>query len=59
MHTDGCGDTSGQKSRTKGNRKEKKYMSFCIEIQQMWNMKCITGATGRVKKVSSKFWKPC
>jgi hypothetical protein len=34
----------------KETEKKQKYTSFCIEIQQMWNMKCIIGATGRVKK---------
>jgi len=44
MHNDRCADTSGQKL---------KYKSLCIEMQQMWSMKCmnilvITGATRRV-----------
>jgi hypothetical protein len=39
----------------KETEKKRKYSSFCTEIQQMWNMKCVivpvkTGATGRVKK---------
>jgi hypothetical protein len=57
MHTDRCGNTSGQKCHTKGSRKEKKlkYRSLCTEIQQMWNMKCmiipmVIGATGIVTK---------
>jgi hypothetical protein len=50
MHTDRCGHTSGQKCHTKGSRKETKYNSLCIEIQRMWDMKCmiipvVTGAT--------------
>jgi hypothetical protein len=41
--------------------KKLKYKSLCIEIQQMWNMKCmivpvITGAIGRVtKRFKEKF----
>jgi hypothetical protein len=36
--------------------KELKYKGLCIEIQQMWNMKCmiipvVIGATGIVAKV--------
>ena len=41
MHTDTCGNTSGQKCHAKGSRKEIKYKSLCIEIQWMWNMKCM------------------
>jgi hypothetical protein len=29
-HCDRCGDTSGQKYRTKRSRKETKYMIFCV-----------------------------
>jgi len=40
----------------KKGEKKLKYKSLCIEIQQMWNMKCkilpvIIGATGIVTKV--------
>jgi hypothetical protein len=39
----------------KGVEKKLKYKSLCIEIQQMWNLKCtiipvITGATGIVTR---------
>jgi len=42
--------------------KKLKYKSFCIEIQRMWNMKCmiipeITGATGIVTKDLRKYLK--
>ena len=55
MHTDRCGNTSGQKCHAKGSRKEIKYKSLCIKIQRMCNMKCmiipvIIGATRIVTK---------
>jgi hypothetical protein len=39
----------------KGSRKEVKYNSLCIEIDAVWNMKCviasvIIGETGTVTK---------
>jgi hypothetical protein len=59
MHTDRHGNGSVQKCHTKGSRKKLKYKSICIEIQQMWNMKCmiilvVTGATRIVTKVFKK-----
>jgi hypothetical protein len=50
----------------KQSKREKrlKYKSLCIEIQRMWNMKCmiipvITGDTGTVTKgFKEKIWKP-
>jgi len=54
MHTDRCGSTNGQKCYAKGSRKEAKIREF-IEIQRMWNMKCVIrpatiGANGIVTK---------
>jgi len=51
MHTDRCGNTCRQKCCAKEAEKKFKYKSLCIEIQQMWNLKCtivpvIIGATG-------------
>ena len=42
--------------------KKLKYKSLCIEIQQMWNLKCtvipvIIGATGIVTRSLKKIWK--
>jgi hypothetical protein len=42
---------------------ELKYKNLCIEIQQMWDMKCMIipamiGATGIVTKVQRNIWKP-
>jgi hypothetical protein len=34
MYPDVCGNTSGQKCHAKGNRKEIKYKSLCIEINE-------------------------
>jgi hypothetical protein len=55
VHVDGCGNTSRQKCHAKGIGKGKNYKSLPIEIQRMWNMKCmiipvITGVTGIVTK---------
>jgi hypothetical protein len=55
MHTDRYGNTRRQKCCAKGSRKELKYKSLCIEIQQMCNLKCtiipvIIGATGIVTR---------
>jgi len=43
--------------------KKLKYKSLCMEMQQMWNMKCmnilvIIGATSTVTNSLHKFWKP-
>ena len=43
--------------------KNLKYKSLCIEIQQMWNMKCmiipvIIITTRIITKVKRKIWKP-
>ena len=43
----------------KETEKKQKYRNFCIEIQQMWNMKCmivpvVIGVTGRVKESLKK-----
>jgi hypothetical protein len=48
-----CDNTSGQQCPKKGNSKKLKYYSSYVEIQRMWNMKCmiipaIFGATGIV-----------
>jgi hypothetical protein len=53
--TDSCSNTIEQKCNTEGVRKEIKIQKFSIEIQGMWNMKClvilvIIGATGTVTK---------
>jgi len=42
LHTDRRGSTNGQAYYEKGSRKKKlKCKSPCIEIQRMWNMKCV------------------
>jgi 3-deoxy-D-manno-octulosonic acid (KDO) 8-phosphate synthase len=38
QHTDRCGNNNGQKCHANGSRK---YNSLCIEMKQMWNMKCM------------------
>jgi hypothetical protein len=58
MSTDRRANTSSGKCHAKGSRKLTKY-----KIQRRWNMKCmmipvITEATGIVKKVERKIWKP-
>jgi hypothetical protein len=55
MHTDRRGHTCGQKCGAKGSGEEVKIKSLCIEIQRMWNLKCmiipvIIGATGVVTR---------
>ena len=59
MHTDRCGNTRRQKYCEKEAEKKLKYKSLCIEIQQMWNLKCtiipvIIGATEIVKRILRK-----
>jgi hypothetical protein len=59
MHADRCGNTRRQKCCAKGSGKKLKYMSLCIEIQQMWNLKCtiipvIIEATGIVTRSLKK-----
>jgi hypothetical protein len=54
MHTDRRGHTCRQKCGEKEAEKLK-YKSICIEIQRMWNLKCmiipiIIGATGVVTR---------
>jgi len=39
----------------RGSRKEAKHESYCVEIQRMWNMKCViipptSGANGMITK---------
>jgi hypothetical protein len=46
MHTDRCGNTSGQKCHTKEAENKLKYKSLCVEIQRMWNMKCVIYTRG-------------
>jgi len=55
MQIDRCGNTRREKYCAKGSGMKLKYKSLCIEIQQMWNLKCtiipvITGATGIVTR---------
>ena len=55
MHTDRSGNTRRQKCCAKQSSKEVKCKSLCIEIQRMWNLKCmiipvIIGVTGIVTK---------
>ena len=62
MHTDRCGNTRGQKNRSKGNGKKPKYKSLCIDIQRMWNMECMIipvtiRATGIATKGLKKYLK--
>jgi len=50
----------GQKCHTKGNRKDTKYKGLCIDIQHMWNMKCMTilviiGATEILIELKGEF----
>jgi hypothetical protein len=55
MHTGRCGNNCRQKCCAKGSGKKLKYKSLCLEIQQMWNLKCtiipvIIGANGIVTR---------
>jgi len=55
MHTDTCGNIRRQKFCENEAEKKLKYMSLCIEIQRMGNLKCtivpvIIGATGIVTR---------
>ena len=61
MHTEIHGNTRTQKFCAKGKEKKLNDKSLCIEIQRMWNMKCmivpvIIGATGIVTRAEGKFW---
>jgi hypothetical protein len=63
MHTDRCGDTSGQKYHAKDSRKQTKIQeSTHRDTQRMWNMKCMiisvmTEANATVAKISNKYQK--
>jgi hypothetical protein len=55
MQTDRCDNTRGQKCHTKGSGRGAKIHELCVEIQRMWNIKCmimpvIIGATGIVTR---------
>jgi len=59
MHTDRCGNTSGQKCHIKGSRKETTIQEFMYRDERMWNTKCMTipvtnGANRIVTKGSRK-----
>ena len=46
-HTDGCSNTCRQKYRAKKEAEKKlKHKSLRIEIQRMWNMKCVCDYIG-------------
>ena len=55
MHTDKFGNTCREECCAKGSGKEVKIQELCVEIQRMWNLKCmiipvIIGATGIVTR---------
>ena len=41
MHTDRCGNTSGQKYHARRSRKDTKCKNLCTEIQRIWDLKCM------------------
>ena len=41
MHTDGCGNTSGEEYHALRKRKGIKYKTFQVEILGVWKIKCI------------------
>jgi len=41
IHTSRCGNTADRNVTQKETEKTLKYKSLCIDIQQMWSMKCM------------------
>jgi hypothetical protein len=59
MHTDRCGIPADRNAMPKEAEKKVIYGSLCVEIQRMWNIKCmfilvIIGVTGIVTRASDE-----